>query len=350
VTKTLKNLTKKAVLGLVIMNLVGCGGTNKVTELQGAGATFPYPLYSKMFDAYYKENGIKVNYQSIGSGGGIRQLKAETVDFGASDAFMSDKAMKASGKDILHIPVALGAVSLSYNVPALTNVHLTADVIADMFLGTINNWNDARIKALNPTAQLPNLDIATVHRSDGSGTTFIFTDYLAKVSQAWATKVGKGKAVNWPVGLGGKGNAGVAGVIQNIPGSIGYIGHIYAIQNNMPVVRVKNAKGHFIAPSLASVSQAANTALPADTRASITNSLAKKGYPISGFTWILAYKDQQFKGRSKEQAMATKALLNWMITDGQRFAEPLHYAGLTPVVVNQAQRLLDSMTFGSEGL
>lgn len=344
------NVTKKIALGIVMMSIVGCQSSNQISELQGAGATFPYPLYSKMFDAYHKENGIQVNYQAIGSGGGIRSLKDETVDFGASDAFMSDKSLKEAKKDILHIPICLGAVALSYNIPGITSLKLTPDVLADIFIGTIHKWNDERIQKINPSVSLPNIDISSVHRSDGSGTTFIFTDYLSKISKNWNSKVGKGKSVNWPVGLGGKGNSGVAGVIQNIPGSIGYIGHIYAIQNKMAVASIQNAKGNFITPSLSAVSEAANTAIPYDTRASITNSLAVKGYPISGFTWVLAYKDQSFKSRSIEQAKATKTLITWMVTDGQRFAAPLHYAPLADSVVKQAQTILETMTYDGKPL
>ncbi|RAP38913.1 phosphate ABC transporter substrate-binding protein PstS [Candidatus Marinamargulisbacteria bacterium SCGC AAA071-K20] len=345
--KILKNGT---VLSLLMLSLVGCGKSDKVTELQGAGATFPYPLYSKMFDAYHKEFGPKINYQSIGSGGGIRQLKNKTVDFGASDAFMSNKALKESGNNILHIPICLGAVAILYNLPGVSQLKLTPDVLAGIFLGNISKWNDSSIQQINPGVKLPDLRIVSVHRSDGSGTTFIFTDYLSKISKPWLDKVGRGKSINWPDGLGGKGNAGVAGIVQQTPGAIGYIGHIYAVQNKMAVASLRNKSGKYIEPSLEAVAKAANTTIPNDTRASITDTSAKYGYPISGFTWILSYKEQNFNSRSIKQAQETKKLLEWMIGDGQRFAEPLLYAPLTPSVVKKAQKIIESITYSGKAL
>ena len=348
--KWLKTSIKGAFIGIFVIGMVGCFESDKSVKLQGAGATFPYPLYSKMFDEYYKEFNVKINYQSIGSGGGIRQLKNKTVDFGASDAFMSDKALKEAGDNILHIPVCIGAVSMAYNLPNVPKLRLTPDVLADIYLGKISSWSNDRIQQINPGVSLPDIPIVSVHRSDGSGTTFIFTDYLTKVSQSWKDVVGHGKSVNWPDGLGGKGNAGVAGIVQQTPGSIGYIGHIYASQNKMDVAQIQNKSGEFIDPSIEAVSQAANTEIPGDTRASITDTGAKFGYPISGFTWILSMKDQNFNSRSIEQAQATKALLEWMVGDGQRFAEPLLYAPLTESVVKQAERIIDSITYNGEKL
>lgn len=346
---TFSNITRGLLLGLSLLAVVGCNNSNTV-NLQGAGATFPYPLYSKMFDSYYKEFGIQINYQAIGSGGGIRQLKNETVDFGASDAFMKDKALKESKNPILHIPICLGAVAITYNLPGVDYLNLTPELISGIFLGTIKKWNDAKVQAINSHVTLPNLPIVSVHRSEGSGTTFIFTDYLSKVSSKWLSGVGRGKSVNWPDGLGGKGNAGVAGIIQNTPGSIGYLGHVYALQNKMPLVKVKNKDGQFVEPSIEAVSNAANTKMPADTRASITNTSAKNGYPISGFTWILAYQNQDFKGRSYEQAKATKTLIEWMITDAQRFVSPLHYAPLSESVTKKAKTIVNSIHFAGKEL
>ncbi|MBT5954785.1 phosphate ABC transporter substrate-binding protein PstS [bacterium] len=351
INKRIRTILKGTVLtGLIALSLVGCSNQENVKELQGAGATFPYPLYSKMFDHYHKEFGTRINYQSIGSGGGIRQLKNKTVDFGASDAFMKDKVLAKESNPILHIPICLGAVSVSYNLPGTSELKLTADVLADIFLGKISKWDDARIQSINPETKLPNLGIVSVHRSDGSGTTFIFTDYLAKVSSEWLNLVGRGKSVNWPDGLGGKGNAGVAGIVNQTPGAIGYIGHIYAEQNKMGVATIRNKSGEYISPSLASVSNAANTEIPADTRASITDTGAKYGYPISGFTWILSYKEQKFNKRTLEQAKETKQLLEWMIGDGQRFTEPLLYAPLSESVVKKAQDIIDSMTYSGKAL
>lgn len=351
INKNIKNILKIiALAGLIMISVAGCGKQDDFHELQGAGATFPYPLYSKMFDQYYKEFGTKINYQAIGSGGGIRQLKNKTVDFGASDAFMKDKVLAKESSPILHIPVCLGAVSVSYNLPGIENLRLTSKIVADIFLGKITKWNDDKIQSINPGKKLPKIRIVSVHRSDGSGTTFIFTDYLAKVSPEWLNSVGRGKSVNWPDGLGGKGNAGVAGIVKQTPGAIGYIGHIYAEQNKMGVATIRNRSGEYIAPSLASVSNAANTEIPADTRASITDTGSKYGYPISGFTWILSYKEQNFKSRTLEQANETKRLLEWMIGDGQRFTEPLLYAPLSDSVVKKAKTIIDSMTYSGKSL
>ena len=228
-------------------------------ELLGAGATFPYPLYSKMFDAYHEQHGVKVNYQAIGSGGGIRQLINKTVDFGATDAFMSDEELSQTDGTILHIPTCLGAVVVTCNLPGNPRLKLTPDIIADIFFGKITNWNDPRIKKVNPTLPLPDMHIVVVHRSDGSGTTFIFSDYLSKVSSEWKEKMGTGKALNWLVGLGAKGNAGVAGLVQQVPGSVGYVELVYALQNNMPISAIRNKSGNFIIPSISSVSLAASS-------------------------------------------------------------------------------------------
>ena len=285
-------------LRLFIMFLVLLGfcstGLAKETELIGAGATFPYPLYSKMFDVYNKEYGVKVNYQAIGSGGGIRQLINKTVDFGGSDAIMSDKELAEASAPVLHIPTCAGAVVVTYNLSGNPQLRFTPDVIADIFLGKINKWNDHRISAINPGMKLPDMNITVVHRSDGSGTTFIFSDYLSKVSGEWKEKVGAGTSLNWPAGLGGKGNPGVAGLVQQTPGSIGYVELIYALQNKMPYGTVKNKKGKFVTATIASTSLAADTNLPDDMKVSLTDTDAPEGYPISGFTWILVYKEQNY--------------------------------------------------------
>jgi phosphate transport system substrate-binding protein len=339
-----------SLLAVMAFGVVSCSSGKNVSKVNGAGASFPYPLYSKMFHEYYKKKNIQVNYQSIGSGGGIRQLKNETVDFGASDAYLSDKSLEEFGRDVLHVPTCLGAVVLSYNLEGVESLNLTGDLIADIYLGKVKKWNDRRIKALNPSTKLPDLDIIPANRSDGSGTTFIFTDYLSKVSDAWLSKVGRGKAVNWPKGLGGKGNAGVAGIVQNTPGAIGYIGLIYANQNKMPVAAVKNQKGSFIVPSLESISNAANTTLPEDTRVSITDTTAEKGYPISGFTWVLLIKEQNYKSRTMAQAVATKELVKWMITDGQEYTRPLLYAPLPKSAQKKALEILKQVSYNGKTL
>jgi phosphate transport system substrate-binding protein len=341
------------VLAAVLLN--SCGKSdNKPSasdkELTGAGATFPYPLYSKMFDAYGKEQGVKVNYQSVGSGAGIQQLTSKTVDFGASDAFMSDDDLSKAPAKIVHIPTCLGAVCVTYNLEGNPQVKLTPDVLADIFMGKIKKWDDEKIKKINPDAKLPSTDISIVHRSDGSGTSAIFTDYLAKVSDDWKKNVGAGKSVNWPVGLGAKGNEGVGGMVKQTPGSIGYVELIYALQNNMSMASLQNKKGNFVMPSLKSTNGAANVTIPEDTRVSLTNSDADDAYPISSFTWILLYKDQNYNNKTEAKAKEVVKLVWWMIHDGQQYAEPLSYAKLSPAAVKISEAILKSITFGDKKL
>ncbi|MBW2646582.1 MAG: phosphate ABC transporter substrate-binding protein PstS [Deltaproteobacteria bacterium] len=346
----MKHIIKIAFV-LMLISVLFMGGPvcwAKESALLGAGATFPYPLYSKIFDAYYKQRDVKINYQAIGSGGGIRQLINKTVDFGATDAFMSDKALKKADGSILHIPTCLGAVIVTYNLPGNPKLKLTPDIIADIFLGKITNWNDTRIKEINPAGSLPDMHIVVVHRSDGSGTTFIFSDYLSKVSSEWKAKIGAGKSLNWLVGLGAKGNAGVAGLVKQVPGSVGYIELVYALQNKMPVSVVKNKSGNFVAPSMESVSRAADIYLPDHTRVSITDTDAQEGYPISSFTWLILYQEQHYKGRSKERAEVLMKLLWWVVHDGQDFAEALHYAPLPKDAVEKAERILRSVVYGGD--
>ena len=319
--------------------------------LNGAGATFPYPFYSKAFKEYYKLTGVKVNYQAIGSGGGIRQLLEKTVDFGASDAFVSDEGLKKFSHPILHIPTVLGAVVLTYNLPGNPTLKFTPELIAKIFLGKITKWNDPLIQKVNPGIKLPPIKIIVVHRSDGSGTTFIFSDYLSKVSREWAKKVGRGKALNWPTGLGGKGNPGVAGLIKQIPGTIGYVELIYALSNHMPVALIQNKKGKFVKPSIETVSKAANIKLPDDMRVSLTDTDAADGYPISGFTWLLVYKELTNGGiKSYAKAKALVDLLWWITHDGQKYAEPLHYAPLSKKAREKAERIIRSITFKGKGV
>jgi len=331
----------------ILLILVAFANTGRAEEkeLIGAGATFPYPLYSKMFDVYYHESKVKVNYQAIGSGGGIRQLINKTVDFGGSDAIMSDKDLAEASAPILHIPTCAGAVVVTYNLTGNPELKLTPDIVGDIFLGKITQWDDPRISAINPGVKLPNTHMTVVHRSDGSGTTFIFSDYLSKVSSEWKEKVGSGPSVNWPTGLGGKGNPGVAGLVQQTPGSVGYVELIYALQNKMPYGTIKNKKGNFINPTLASTSLAANIELPDDMKVSLTNGDAADGYPISGFTWILVYKEQNYGDRSEEKAKEVVKLLGWMTHEGQKYAEPLHYAPLSKKAVEKTEKLIKSVTY-----
>lgn len=314
--------------------------------LLGAGSTFVYPLFSKLFAEYNKETGIRVNYQSIGSGGGILQLTNKTIDFGDSDAPLNDDQAKKMGADVLHIPMCAGAVVISYNLPEVKGtLKLDPDLLANIFLGKITKWDDAQIAKLNPGIKLPSTAIFIAHRSDGSGTTNIFTTYLAKVNSEWAVKPGKGSAINWPIGLGGKGNEGVAGLIKQTPGAIGYVELAYAMQNKMAFADLKNKSGNFITPTVASTSAAGNIAIPADAKVSLSNTDAKDGYPISGLTWALIYKEQNYNQRSKDRADKIVKLLWWNTHEGQKYCKDLNYAPLSPAAVTVAEKILKSATF-----
>jgi phosphate transport system substrate-binding protein len=302
--------------------------------ITGAGATFPNPIYSKWFDAYARETGVRINYQSIGSGGGIRQFTEGTVDFGATDGPMTDEQIAAVHGDVLHVPTVLGAVVATYNLPSLGRRALRFDgaTLADIFLGRIARWNDARLRALNPGVNLPAADILVVHRSDGSGTSYIFTDYLSKVSAEWKDKVGRATSVNWPVGLGGKGNEGVTQQVKQSEGAIGYVELIYAVSNGLPAAEIKNAAGAFVPATLEGLSAAAASADLApstDFRVSITDAPGAGAYPISSFTWLLVHKDT-----SAAKQRAIRGFITWMLRPGQqRMAADLHYAPLPDKVV-----------------
>lgn len=324
--------------------------TGSDVELLGAGASFPYPLYSKMFSEYNKKTGVKINYQSIGSGGGIKQLMSKTVDFGASDAFLSDEDLAKMPANVVHVPTCLGAAVITYNIPGNPTLKFTPDVVADIFLGKITKWSDTRIKQLNPTSKLPDMPISIVHRADGSGTTFIFTDYLSKVSPEWNAKVGHKTSVDWPVGLGAKGNEGVSGMIKQTPGAIGYVELIYAMQNKMPVGLLKNKKGKYVEASIKSVTAAANVTIPSHARISITNTDAPDGYPISSFTWILLYKEQNYDGRSASKAKEVVKLVWWMTHEGQEFTTPLIYAPLPKQAKKVVEANLKSIVFNKKSL
>jgi phosphate transport system substrate-binding protein len=311
--------------------------------INGAGATFPYPIYSKWFDSYAKiDPSVRFNYQSIGSGGGQKQILAQTVDFGASDGPMSDDNLaKAPGK-LLHIPTVAGADVVSYNLPGLTNLKLDGPVLADIFLGKITKWNDARLKALNSGAKLPDHDIVVVHRSDGSGTTYIFVDFLSHVSEEWKTKVGTNTSVKWPTGLGGKGNEGVAGQIKQIPGAIGYVELAYAKQNKLLYADIKNSSGNFVTPSLESVTEALATAnIPDDFRFSMVNPPGAKAYPIAGATWLLVYQDQKDAAKGKKLV----EFLRWAYNDGEKMATTLDYAPLPENVIKRVLARVDEIKF-----
>ena len=298
------------------------------TTLNGAGATFPYPIYSKWFSEYHKlHSDVEINYQSIGSGGGIRQVTAGTVDFGASDMPMTDKQLQEAKRTILNIPTVLGADVPAYNIPGISGeLKFTPEALAGIFLGKISKWNDKALTAANPGVNLPDRDIIVVHRSDGSGTSFIWTDYLSKVSAEWKNQVGANTSVQWPVGMGGKGNEGVAGFVRQLPGSIGYVELIYAVQNKITYGSVRNSAGEFVKASLESVTAAAASApkMPTDFRVSITNAPGRDAYPISSFTWLLI--PAQSKDPAKGKILAD--FLNWMVTDGQKMTSALSYAPL----------------------
>jgi phosphate transport system substrate-binding protein len=331
---------------LTLATVLLFGGLVQAEELLGAGATFPEPLYSKMFDVYYTQTGNKINYQGIGSGGGIQQITGKTVDFGGTDAFLNTEQMaKSPDNPFLHVPTTLGAVVVTYNLPGKPVLKLTPDVVAGIFLGQIKTWNDSRITSLNAGVSLPGDPIVVVHRSDGSGTSFVFTDYLSKVSPEWKQQVGSGTAVKWPVGLGGKGNPGVAGLVQQMKSSVGYVELAYAEKNNMPYAILKNKSGNFIKPSIKSVTLAANVALPDDTRTTITDTDAKDGYPISAFTWILLYKEQNYNGRSASKAKTLVKLVWWMTHEGQQYCADLLYAPLPKEAVAKAEKILKSVTY-----
>jgi phosphate transport system substrate-binding protein len=330
----------KRIAGMLLLAfaLAGVMWADGALSINGAGATFPYPMYSKWFDEYHKKNAnLAINYQSIGSGGGIKQVTEGTVDFGASDGPMNDEQLKAysdkHGSGILHFPTVMGAVVPFYNVPGVSaELNFTPEALAGIFLGKITKWNDPAIASANKGVSLPADDIVVVHRAEGSGTTYCWTDYLSKVSDEWKTKVGKGASVNWPVGLGGKGSEGVTGTVKNTPNSISYVELIYAESNKIPYGTVKNSSGAFVKASLAAVSAAAAGAakeMPDDFRVSITNAPGKASYPISTFTWLLI--PEKFSDAAKRDAI--KGFVKWMLADGQSYAEALSYAKLPKEVV-----------------
>src|ERR1700723_1513560 len=330
------NMKRTLVVVSLLLGIAALAAAQGQVLLNAAGATFPYPIYSKWFDVYHTAHpNVQINYQSIGSGGGIRQLQAGTVDFGASDGPMSDEQLAASKFKILHFPTVLGADVPSYNVPGVSSeLNFTQKALAGIFLGSITKWNDPELVKSNPGVNLPNTDIVVIHRSDGSGTSYIWTDFLSKASDDWKNKVGKGTSVNWPVGLGGKGNEGVAGLVKQTPNSVGYVELIYAVQNAITFGKVQNASGKFVKADLAGVTAAGAAAakdIPDDFRVSITNQSRPTVYPISSFTWLLI--PAQISDAAKRDAI--KGFLKWMLTDGQGYNEGLAYARLPKLVIEK---------------
>jgi phosphate transport system substrate-binding protein len=327
---------------------VSSGSARAQTLVNGAGATFPYPIYSKWFDEFHKlHSDIQINYQSIGSGGGIRQVTDGTVDFGATDGPMNEEQMAATKVPMLHLPTVLGAVVPTYNLGGVEHLRFTADALAGIFLGKITQWNDPAIAKANPDVKLPAAAIVPVHRSDGSGTTYVFTDYLSKVSPDWQKSAGKGTSVNWPVGLGGKGNEGVAGLVKQTPNSLGYVELIYAVQNKLAYGDMQNRAGTFVAATLDSVTAAAAAAaanMPADFRVSITDAPGKDAYPIASFTWLLIPSRIQ----NTTKGAGIKQFLDWMLADGQKLAAPLGYAPLPEAVVALERQTLPKIQVGGQ--
>lgn len=332
------------------LTTVSCGnqtndGGREPQELSGAGATFPLPFYNVIFENFAEKNGDAVAYGAIGSGGGVRNMRDKIVDFAGSDAFLSDKEM-AEMDPVIHIPTCMGAVVVAYNLDGVGELNLSGEVIADIFANKIKKWNDPRLVGMNPNVTLPDADIIPVYRSDGSGTTFVFTDYLTKVSPNWAAEYGTGKSVNFPAGQAAKGNPGVAGVISQTKNTIGYVGSEYAFAQKIPFARIKNTKGEFVLPTAESISAAASGTIPADTRTSITDADAPGAYPISCFTWMIIYKEQNYSGRSKEQAVATLDLLNYILSDeAQSITSEIHYAPLPEKAKELSAKNLKTITY-----
>jgi phosphate transport system substrate-binding protein len=345
-------MMKKILLASAILT-VGAVSAQSGTSITASGASFPFPLYTEMFNTYAQKTGVKVNYASKGSGGGQTDILARNVDFAGSDAFLADDRLKAAPGPLLHIPMALGAVVPAYNIPGVTTkLNFSGQVLADIFLGDIKKWNDPALAKLNPRVKLPDLAIAPVYRSDGSGTTAIFVDFLSKASSEWASKVSKGpqNSVKWPVGTGGPQNAGVIGLVRQTPGAIGYTEVVYAKANNVLYGLVRNSTGKFVdGGNLKEIAAASDAqSLPDDTRISITNSSI--GYPISGFTWILVYKDQKYGNRTKAQGKAVVDLFRWMLGEGQQINEKLNYGQIDGSALTKAKKLVESINYGGEKL
>lgn len=338
----------KNVLSIVMVAavLVSC---NKSAKVSGAGATFPAPFYNIVFKDFTKETGIAVNYGAIGSGGGIRSLKDKTVDFGATDVFLSDAELAEMGAEVVHIPTVLGAIVLSYNLPGVDNLNLNSSLITDIYLGKITNWNDPKIKELNPNVNFPDKNITPIYRSDGSGTTAVFSEYMSKTNPEWESAIGAGKSLKFPQGIAAKGNPGIAGIVAETEGAIGYIGSEYALALNLKSAALQNSSNQFVQADAKSISAAADIDMPNDTRAIITNSPNPAAYPISTFTWIIVYKNQNYNGRTQEDAKALKELLSYIISSkAQSTAEKTHYAQLPESVSAKAKAIVESINFENQ--
>ena len=337
------------VIPLISMLLFSCnsGGEKKEKiQLSGAGATFPLPFYNLSIKKYTEQTGVYISYGGIGSGGGIRSLKDKVVDYGATDAFLSDEKSATMPYKVVHIPTCIGAVVAAYNLPGVKTLKLSNNLLVDIFMGKLTNWNDPRIAASNEGLSLPDKEITVVYRSDGSGTTYIFSDYMSKISPVWKEAIGKGKSLKWMAGIGAKGNPGIAGTISQTEGAIGYLGSEFALAQKIPVARIMNSSGNFVEPTIESISAAAKGDIPSDTRVMLTNSDDPKAYPISGFTWLILYKEQAYNKRSAAQAEETLKYLDWMIsTEAQNLAPAVHYAPLPDAAIELAKGILREVTF-----
>lgn len=339
----------KNLLFIAIAAVIALTSCNSSPKLSGAGATFPAPYYNLVFKKFTETSGSNVTYGAVGSGGGIRSLKDKTVDFGATDVFLSDKELQEMGSDVLHIPTALGAVVVSYNLPEIKDLKLNSALISKIYRGEITNWNDEQIKALNPGLNLPNQAITPVYRSDGSGTTSVFSEYMSKTDSLWNKDLGTGKSIKFKFGVAAKGNPGVAGIVKETVGSIGYIGSEYALALNIPSALLQNSSGNFVAANDKSISASAETEIPDDTRLIITNSNNPEAYPISTFTWIIVYKEQNYNKRTVEQAKTLASLLQFIISkDGQDLGIKTHYAPLSAKAVEKTDAIIKSMTFDGQ--
>lgn len=351
-------MKKIALYSLILLFLFSCNNTSNSgrttggLSISGAGATFPYPFYNIVFRDYMRANSsIIVNYGAIGSGGGIRSLRDRSVDFGASDAFLNEKEIASMNGEVIHIATCMGGVVLAYTLSGVDSLRLTGELVADIFMGNITRWNDSRLLAENPNVSLPDLEITPVYRSDGSGTTFNFSEYLCQVSPQWNKIMGKGKALKWEAGIAAKGNPGVAGIVQQTQGAIGYIGSEYALTLGLPSAKLKNQAGNYVAASLETISAAANTALPEDMRVNLTNSDHPDAYPISLLTWILVFKEQNYGNRSENNALELINLLNYMLSiEGQRVAAQINYAPLSEEALLKTRKLVSEIVYNGNPL
>lgn len=343
-----------ALMSIVLLSTACLDNLNSVSQSQNititaAGATFPMPFYNLAIENYSKESGNLVTYGGIGSGGGIKKLQEKAVDFGATDAFLNEKQEAEMPGEVIHIPTCMGAVVIAFNIPEVNSIKLNNETIQEIFTGKITKWNDEKIQVANSEIHLPDLDIMVIHRSDASGTTFIFSDYLCKISSTWETEMGKGKSLNWKTGYGANGNNGVAANIHQLPGSIGYIGSEYALSRNISYAKIENSSGKFISPNLQSISASAQTEIPANTKIMLTNSPNEEAYPICGFTWIILYKEQQYNNRTKEQALTTINFITKLLDKNyQNFAKDAGYSPLPNNVIDQALTNLKQVTYSGE--